>query len=439
MKKITIFVLVVVNCYLVLAKIPLQQAIKNGIRKNITIQNNLLEQKSLKLEKKNRDMQKWFALHMGGSYVFKSQQMEITFSDVQINEGISIPMEPIIVGAKHNYDLKLAITQPLFTGNILPNQAKLKHIQFEMEKNNTRLNTIEIITRIKMSYFSYRRLVSKLDSLKALLKSLTLHHKKLKDFYQEDLVKKSDLLETESRIQEQLLNLEEIRKLISQEKIYFKFLCDLNVEDINEDYREKIKTHRELVSYFKQNHPFLGFLNNQIQLFQIQKKITSGEYLPQLVGFAEIHYGRPGIDYFSNDWSFYFQGGVSFDLKLFNWNQRKRNLKILNYSVEKVKNKKKNFNQEAEQHLSQLFEAKKSAENRLEIIENLIRTSREEIELKKELFQEQQISNKDYLASFTATERYISMEKEYQLQVEIIKVNINKLIGILHDRFQEEI
>ncbi|MCK4942916.1 MAG: TolC family protein [Candidatus Aminicenantes bacterium] len=435
MNKIAILILIAFNWIPLSAKIPLQQAITRGIQKSLVIQNNLLEQKNLKLEKKTRDMKKWLTLHLGGSYIFKSQQMEINFLEIQINEGISVPLEPIIVGARHNYDLKLGLSQPIYTGNRLSNSAKLKDIQYEMEKHNTGLNTIEVSTRIKTSYFTYRMLFYQQQSVNAFLETLQLHQRKLEDFYLENLIKKSDLLETEFHLQEQMMNLEEIKLRIAREKINFKSLCDFNIEDISGDYTETIEPGPELLSDFQNHHPYLQMLNAQIRLLEIQKRLTNAEYLPQLVGFAEIHYGRPGIDYFTNEWSLYFQGGIGFDLKLFDWNQRKRNQKILNYSQEKSRNKQKDFSREVENQVRQLLESKKAIEIKLAIIGNLIEISREDTELKAELFQEQQITNKDYLASLATKERYVFMEKEQQLQIEMIKVNINKWLGLFDRKF----
>jgi len=339
------------------------------------------------------------------------------------------------VGARHNYDLKLGLAQPIYTGNRLSNSAKLKDTQYEMEKHYTGLNTIEVSTRIKASYFTYRMLFYQQQSVNAFMETLKLHQRKLEDFYLEDLIKKSDLLETESHLQEQMMNLEEIKHRIAREKINFKSLCDFNIEDINGDYTETIEPGPELLSDFQNHHPYLQMLNAQIRLLEIQKKITNAEYLPQLVGFAEIHYGRPGIDYFTNEWSLYFQGGIGFDLKLFDWNQQKRNQKILNYSQEKSRNDQKDFSREVKNQVRQLLESKKATEIKLAIIGNLIEISREDTELKAELFQEQQITNKDYLASLATKERYVFMEKEQQLQIEMIKVSINKWLGLFDRKF----
>lgn len=438
MKKIAISLFFAIICFPLPARIPLERAINSGIEKSLAIRNNLLEQASLKLEKKNLELQNWFVLHLGGSYLFKSQQMEINLSEVQISQGLSIAMDPIIVGAKHNYDLKLSLTQPLYTGNRITNIARLKGIQFEAEQHRTELNTIDVSTRIKISYFTYRLLIQQQQSLNAYLETLRLHQRQLSDFFQEELIKKSDLLETEARLQEQMMNLEEIKRRIATEKLHFKTLCDFNIDEINGDYTEVIKSGPELFSRFESHHPYLQILNARIRQLDLQKKLANAEYLPQLTGFAEIHYGRPGIDFFTNEWSLYFQGGIGFNLKLFDWNQRKKNRRILEYAKEKSENMKTDFTREVVKQVRQLLEYKEAAQKKLAIIRKLIDITREDSELKSELFKEQQITNKDYLASLALKERYQSMEKEFFIQIEMIKVNINKILGLLERKLGEE-
>lgn len=429
MKKIIFFITITFIHLLIPAKIPLQMAIEKGIRLNIPIKNSLIEEKKQKLEKKNEKVKKLFTINFNSSYFFKSDQMEIEFPDSQLNNGITLPGEAIIVGARHNYDFKLTFSQPLFTGNIIGNSVKIKNTQITLAENNTQLNIIEITSQIKTSYFHYRLLTSKLNSLEILVNKLNLHQQKLHDFYKENLAKKSDLLETASRIQEQLINLEEIKNLIHKEKINFEVLCGINIDDICDDYSEESKNYQESLSDLQQYHPFLQFLDNRLKVLIYQKKIIKGEYLPHLNCFGELHLGKPGINYFKNEWAFYFQGGIRLDIKLFDWHKQKRNSEIINYSMEKIINKKKDFIKEREKYLKQLYKSKKSTEKKLSIIKNLIQIAQEDVQLKEELFREQQISNIDYLTSLKTKERYLSMENEFRQQFELIKANINKLTG----------
>jgi outer membrane protein TolC len=400
------------------AKIPLQTAIEKGLQRAANYNNNILEEKSRKLEKRTAQMKKYFSIESGGSYLFKSEQMEIPF-----------PGESLTVGAKHNYDMNLSLKQPIYTGNIRSHSIDMSEIQMAIAKNQTSMEKIEIVSKIKSSYFNYHLLLNKKKSMDTLIQQLNLHLKQIEDFYKEELVKKTDVLETRRKIREHEINVEELNHLINSEKIHFEKLCGVDIDTVATGFTETVEHYHRAFNEFKKSHPILKTLSERIMLLDKQGKVVKGEYLPQISGFAELHYGKPGIDFFKNQWGFYFQGGIRFDLKLFDWNKKKRQLTTLDYAVEKVVNQRDDFILEGEKHLKQLFDAQRSIKKKMGILDNLIQLAEEDTKLKAELYREQQVSNIDYLDALTTKERYVSKKNELKMQLELINVGINRLIG----------
>lgn len=423
MKRFIIFVfviLIVLNgpVWLSAAGVSLEEAIQKGLERAVGYRNQVLEEKSLELEKKTAQMKRYFSLDSAASYVFKSEQMEIMFP------GISLK-----AGAKHNYDLNLSLKQPLFTGNILSNGVKLSELELAAAQSQTLLEKIDSAAEIKSSYFNYHLLLDKKDSLETLIRQLGLHLKKIEDFYKEELVRKTDLLETRRKLQEQQLNVEDLNRLIAAEKFHFERLCGLDIDVVDAGYVENVADYGGALAVFKVSHPLLKTMDRNLAMLFTRGKMVKGGYLPQVAGFAELHYGRPGVDFFKNRWQLYFQGGVSFSLKLFDWDKKKRELLVLDYAGEKVKNQRDDFVLEGEKLLKQLFDAKGSMEKKIGILDELVRTAEEDVGLKENLYREQQVSNIDYLDALTTKERYESMKKETMMQLELVKVSINRVIG----------
>lgn len=399
------------------AKVPLKTAIEKGLLRSLDYRNQVLEEKSKGLERQKARMKKYFSIDSGASYLFKSEQMEILF-----------PGNTIKAGAKHNYDLNLSLKQPIFTGSILTQAVKAAGLQQAIAQNQVLLAKMETAAAIKSSYFNYHLLLNKKRSLDTLLRRLNLHLKRIEDFYKEELVKKTDLLETLRNIREQEIHAEELNHLIVSEKIHFEKLCGLDIDTVEAGYTEPVDGYREAFKEFKRSHPLLKTLENRLAVLSTQRNMVKGEYLPQIAGFAELHYGRPGLDFFKNQWQFYFQGGVQVGFKLFDWNKKKRDLTVLDYAAEKVKNQRENFILEVEKSLKQLFEAGKSIQKRIDILNDLSRIAEEDAQLKAGLYKEQQISNIDYLDALTTKERYEYMKNELKMQYQLIKVNINLLV-----------
>jgi outer membrane protein TolC len=418
MKRIFILTIGLLWAVMLCAKIPLQTAIEKGLQRAVSYQNQVLDEKSRELENRTAQMKKYFSAGFDGSYLFKSEQMEISF-----------PGQSMIVGAKHNYDMSLWLKQPIFTGNIVTNSIKISEIQLAIAQTQTSIEKIEIEAKIKSSYFNYHLLLNKKKSLDTLIRQLNLHLKKIRNFYREELVKKTDLLETRRKIREQEINVEALNHSIHSEKIHFETLCGVDIDTVAVDFRERGWHYHRAFKEFKKSHPVLKVLAERILMLNTQGKIVKGEYLPQIAGFAELHYGKPGIDFFKNQWGFYFQGGIRFGLKLFDWNKRKRQLTTLDYGVKKVVNQRDDFILEGEKHLKQLFDARRSIKKKMGILDHLVQLADEDARLKAGLYQEQQVSNIDYLDALTTKERYMSRKNELKMHLELIKVSINRIIG----------
>jgi outer membrane protein TolC len=410
-------------------KISLNEAVQKGIQMDNQFKNRLLDAKISGLNQKKARMKKLFQLDFGGSYLFKSQQMEISFPESNPAPGVIVPGRNISAGAKHNYDLKFSMIQPIFSGGILNNSVKLETQQQIREKHGIEFRKIEVAGMIKSSYYTFLLLENKKESLLLLIKNLRLHLERITHLYDEELVKKTDILETNINISETELKLEELNQLLEEEKINFNRLCGLDIEDIEKRYDESMGTCQESLFYFEKHHPALKTIDQNIRMLLLKKRMVAGAYLPQVNGFAEVHYGRPGIDFFKNEWMLYFQGGINVNFKIFDWNQLKSEKTITDLSIQQMNHQKQEMITEVKKKLNQLYVKRKSLEKQLGMMHDMVKFASEDAELKKELYEEQQVSNVDYLSALLGKERYESMQNELLLQVQLVKLHINTLIG----------
>jgi outer membrane protein TolC len=409
--------------------IPLEQAVETGIRADAQYKNRLLDREAAALEQKKARMEKFFKLDASGSYLFRSRQMEISLPNFQLAPGVTVPGPQITAGSKHNYDLGLSLAQPLYTGGILANNVKLAAEKESIERQRAFLRRLELAGKIKASYFTYRLLENKKKSLALLIENLELHARRIDDFYREELVGKSDLLETGLKIAEVEMNLEESTRAMKEEALNFNGLCTVDIEAVERDYDEPVGTLAESLAFFKAHHPALKTIDHNIAAALLGRKIIAGRHLPRVSGFAELHYGRPGIDFFKDEWSLYVQGGIAVDVKVFDWNRLKRDKRIADISIERLENRKAALIDETKKALARLYTRMRSIERQLQLLEKLIKTSAEDAALKEEAYKEQQAANIDYLSALLAKERYQSMKNERTAERQLVKVGINTLIG----------
>ncbi len=410
-------------------KVPLTEAIEKGVSQDFEYLNTLLDQQRAGLEQELAAGNKLFRLDFEAGYFHRSSTMLIEFPETQIPGLGTIPGREIEAGLHNNFDFRFSLVQPLYSGGVLTNSVKLEEVRKAVEINREALKRNEISGWIKSSYIRYLLLKRQWEALLTLEESLALHRKFIDDLFQEGLVRKTDLLETLSEIEKVRLKINDADQALEKENIHFQKLCGYDPEDIDESYRELPITEPAARSYFEAYHPVLTTLQNQIEALSLQKKILTGKYLPQVNGYAEVHYAKPGIDFFRKEWMLYFQGGVLLRLPVFDWNRRSREKTVLSYEEQKLENQKKQFVRDVTRSLQQLYTSLRMFENQQSHVYQLILYSEEDAELKAALYREGQVPNVDYLTALLNKEKNQLLRDEVRIRIELLKVNINTLIS----------
>ncbi len=413
----------------VFSYVPLGKAIDNGVRINCKIKNSILESRIIEIDHKIKKYNRYFTIKGSGSYLYRSKKVEIKLPDMKterggIGSGLKIPG-----GTNHTYDIGVSVYQPIFTGNILSGLIRLN--EYKKDINVNRKEFIELMLRgsIKRIFFNYRMLTKQLESIEILEKKIRNHFNRLEDLFGEGLIEKREILETKLKLREVLLSKEKIGNSKNSLSSMFKELTDYDIKDIEKNYSESIEDLETSRGLFILNHPKLRILSAQKKIISMSKKINKGKNLPQIGSFAEFHYGLPGINFLGKEWNSYFQGGINIKINVFDWGKVGKEDAIYNYNIEKVDNDKKDVIRKIRLKLSQLFKSLKSLKEQADIFKEMIGISKEELELKKMMFEEKQISNKDYLDVVFNVEKRQSLREQTILQIELVKVEINTMIG----------
>jgi outer membrane protein TolC len=432
MKKIFSFLSIFLLLFLSLdavETISLELAVEDGLKMSGSYKNRLLSEKEAGLRVEQSLKDKLFSLDFNANYLYRSDIMTIEFPGVNIPGLISVPGQSYEAGLYHNYDLSVSLSQPLFNGGILSCRVEMEKVREAVEANQTELERDSLVDLIKSSFYDYQILMSQKRAVLSLRQALKLHSKKLSDLYTEGLVKKTDLLETKSSLEETDMNINDLDQAIDKVRIDFHRMCGHYPEEIDPECKEAEQNEKQALDYFKNNHPVLKTMSDQKKVLELQKKIISGKYLPSINGFAELHYGKPGIDYFAKEWSLYFQGGIVLNMPVFDWDKGACEKNVIDVSIRKLENQREDFIKDITRTLRQLYSVKESINQKKVNIENMIAFSKEDAELKKELYEEKQIPNVDYLAALQSEKKYEAMKHELSLQIEKINVKINTLIS----------
>jgi outer membrane protein TolC len=412
------------------AKVTLSRAVADAWAISGSLDSQRLEEKAAAVAGLTALRQKYFSVYFNGSYRYTSDKIQVKASDFPFPLGPSVPADTVILSAPSgSMDLKLSLVQPLYSGGCLSNAVKTEAAREASEKDLTRLKKIELAGVVKSSYFNYLLYCKKRDSLNFFLSSLEIHLHKVENLYAEELARRSDLLETQAKADEVRLNLEDLEQLIAAEGVHFSSLCGHEPQDIDFQASARQESFAAAWEFFLSGHPLLRSLDERARLIQVQRRSVSGAYLPQVSAFAEMHYGRPGQNYFLDRWTFYVTGGLGVSLPVFNWNKRGRDLELADIALRKLEDQRADFVRESERGLRQLFLYRDSLEKKRSLLDRLAANAEEDIRLKEKLYEESQIDHSDLLAAMASQEKYLADREGLAAQLEMLKVSIDTLTG----------
>jgi outer membrane protein TolC len=412
------------------AGVPLSRAVANAWKISPGLNSQQLEEEAAATAVLTALRQKNFSIFFNGSYRYTSDKVQVTLADFPFPINPSAPPGTVVLSAPNDsVDLKLSLVQPVYSGGILSNAARAETIRAAAERDLTRLKKIELAGKVKSSFFSHRLYCRKRDSLNLLLDILRLHQDRLENLFREELVKKSDLLETRAKADEIRLNLADLEQLIRSEALNFSTLCGYEPQEIDEPADSGGVDFAAAWEQFLAGHPLLRSLDERMRIVQIQKKVVAGATLPQVGIFAELHYSRPGQNFFAKEWTTYVVGGVSVSLPVFNWNKGSRDKSLVDIAGRKLANQRADFIRESEKNLRQLFFLKENLERKLALLDGLVANAGEDARLKEKLYEENQIDHNDYLAALTGREKYRADREELLTRMGLLQVGIETLIG----------
>ncbi|HRW21341.1 MAG TPA: TolC family protein, partial [Bacteroidales bacterium] len=124
------------------------------------------------------------------------------------------------------------------------------------------------------------------------------------------------------------------------------------------------------------NRPEIDYFNAlKMQAASSEALISKGR-MPKLMAFAQLGYGRPGLNMLSDEFDTYAVVGAKFVWNIWDWNKTKRNREIIGINLQMIDNQKNQF------EMFQQSQAQAQIK-RIEKYDKLIMKDEEIVELRK--------------------------------------------------------
>lgn len=271
--------------------------------------------------------------------------------------------------SKDQYQAALEVNQLVWDGGVVNAQKKMIKASSEAEKQKLEVDLYALNDRINNLFFGVMLIKEQLNVNRILQDELARNYQRMQSYLKNGLIQQADL---DAVKVEQINAAQQETDLKSVLKSYCQMLSVFTGLQVNEN-TELEKPLLPVVNENIQNkRPELSLFESQKNVLESQKKTIVAGNLPKIGLFIQGGYGRPGFDFFNNDFTSFYIGGVRLSWNISGFYTQKNELKKIENGQKNVDIMKETFlfntNLLTTQQLNEIEKLRSTLKNDEEII-----------------------------------------------------------------------
>ena len=263
---------------------------------------------------------------------------QATYQSTVTSFPIDIPNVEVPSVGKDQYKIYGEVYQPLTNFSKVNTKKRQIEINGEIEKQRIEVDLYQLKERINQTYFGVLLINEKIDQFEIIISDLD-----------SAMVKVTAAIEngTATLTDKRLLNVERISIVQQIEENESNQLAFLNILSLltgkkisKSTILEKPVIQTEILEI---SRPELRLFKLQNDAIDVQLKQLSNNLMPNLGLFAQGGYGRPALNFLSNDFEFYYIGGVKLNWNISSYYSHKNSKKSLQTLRDKISTQQETF------------------------------------------------------------------------------------------------
>ncbi|MEJ5287040.1 MAG: hypothetical protein CH6_3813 [Candidatus Kapaibacterium sp.] len=304
------------NEYVLTIEESVNLALKNS--KNLKIAESKVFSAEAKLQETNTQLYPTLKLTSGYTRLSEVEPFKFNF------QGRDIEISPTIL---NNYQIRLGIQYPIFTGFRLENTSKMMELNAKASEKDYESERTKIVYDVKTAYWSIKNLESSLKSVYENIRQVQAHLTDIENFYKNGMATENDVL----KVRVQLSNLElaklDIENALNLSRINFCIMLGIpatSTLNLTSEINPEIVDYADLNKLLElayRNRPELQAMELRKEASQKAISIARSGWYPQILLGANYYYNRPNQrlmplqDKFYGTWDF----GITLSYDIWNW------------------------------------------------------------------------------------------------------------------------
>lgn len=324
-------------------------------------------------------------------------------------------------GEKDQYKASVDINQLIYDWGRIKSAKQLENANLKVNQQNSLVEINKVKEQINNFYFAILLLQKNKDLLQVMLIDLEAKEKSVESGVKNGVLLNSDLsvLKAEKlKVKQSILEIE-IQRLAA-----IDVLAEITGMTITYDVMLEIPEFsiKESIEY---SRPEFVLFDYQKEKLDLTSKLVSKQNKPTVFSFAQLGYGKPGLNMVSDEFDSFYIVGVGLKWNFWDWSKTKREKQIVELNKDLVATQENTFSK-------QINIALKNEMSKIEIYENAVKSDQEIIDLREEVTESARskldngvITSTDYITELSKeTQAKISFETH---KIQLIQSKVNYL------------
>lgn len=279
---------------------------------------------------------------------------------------------------KDQYQATLDVEQLIFNGGRIDTRKQLKEVELLSQKQGVIVNLYQIKKRINKYYFGILQLREQITLLASKEKALD---EKIKEL-QSQVKYGTALPASENVLRAEILKINQQQDEVeSQIQIAQKGLSAYIARPVNDSTVMEIPAQG--ISLLEQgSRPETELFNLKEEELDQHQSLLSKSLYPNIYGFAQGGYGKPGYNMLDNSFEDFYMVGVKLNWNVFDWGKVKEQKKSLKISKDLIEAERQTFNfnnnielEEAQMRINKFQKVLMKDRDIIALRENILKTA----------------------------------------------------------------
>ena len=317
--------------------------------------------------------------------------------------------------SRDQYKATVEISQLLYDGGMVKASRKSERIGEKVDNQSVRVDLHQVKEQVMEVYFGILLLNKQRDILESTRKELDGKLATVKAAVEHGTLLPSDL----KTIQAEKLHLEQnMDELTVQVHASYQVLGELT--GLKTDSSMVLDPPElEVESSAKIERPENKLFDLRSQRLKAQSQVIRSERRPTVSAFAQVGYGKPGLNMLSDQFKGFYYVGARLSWNIWDWGQNQRQRQITRIEREKIDTRERAFNQNIQVQLSRIESTISQYQKALEKDDQIINLRRQVTQSARSKLKNGVITSADYIADLNElTQARITHERH---QIELLR------------------